>query len=421
MTAFTYQKGVLCADAAPLSQLAEKFGTPLYVYSATRIEENYMAYDRALRRVMDKSNFTICYACKANSNIAVLKLLKNLGAGADIVSGGEMARALKAGIPAKKIVFSGVGKSEEELEAAIRKGIFQINVESEPELASISKIAKRLKKTVAVAIRVNPDVDARTHAKISTGRKEDKFGIDISDAPALYRRALKMPGIDACAVSVHIGSQLTSVAPYRRAYLRVAELVKKLRRQGNVITRLDLGGGAGITYRNEKPLDLDLYALMIRDVILPLNVHVVLEPGRRIVGDAGVLLSRVRHIKQGHDKKFLILDAAMNDLMRPALYDAYHPVLPVRKAAGRLQTYDVVGPVCESSDIFNAGEKLPVMKPGDLVVLGVGGAYGAAMSSNYNTRPLVAEVLVRGKTAALIRKPQTVDDLIRQDIVPGWV
>lgn len=420
MTPFAYKKNALHIENVPLEKIARDFGTPVYCYSATRIEENFDAYDRAMRRVTSPDRFTICYACKANSNLAVLKLLKKKGAGADIVSGGELARALKAGIPAAKIVFSGVGKNEEELETAIHAGIFQINVESEPELVSISRIARRLKKTVSVAIRVNPDVDAKTHSKISTGRKEDKFGIDIVDAPKLYKKAKALPGIRACSVSVHIGSQLTSVAPYRRAYLRVAELVKKLRRQGHDITRVDLGGGAGITYRDEKPLDLDLYALMVRDVILPLDVHVVLEPGRRIVGDAGILLTRVRHIKQGHNKKFLILDAAMNDLARPSLYDAYHPVWPV-KPGGRKETYDVVGPVCESSDIFVAGEKLPAMNPGDLVAIMVGGAYGAVMASSYNTRPLVPEVLVRGGEYSLIRRKQTIADLLKQDIVPGWV
>lgn len=405
-----------------LETLADKYGTPLYCYSAAQITHNFNAYRDAFLKVADADAFTICYATKANSNIAVLKLLGSLGAGADIVSGGEMARALAAGIPASKIVFSGVGKSEEELRAAISKGIFQINVESEEELAQISALAVKMKvkKKVPVSIRVNPDVDAKTHAKITTGKKENKFGVDIDRAPALYKKALKMPGIEALGVAVHIGSQLTSLAPFKRAYERVAELVVKLRKQGNNIVRVDLGGGIGITYKDETPPDLTFYALMVRDTIMPLNVHVVMEPGRSIVGNAGVLLSRVRGVKKGASKQFLILDAAMNDLMRPALYDAYHAIWPARQGTAK-QLYDVVGPVCETGDTFHVNEKLPVLKAGDVVALMSSGAYGAVMSSNYNTRPLAAEVLVSGKRADIIRKPQTVQELLQQDVIPGWL
>ncbi len=415
-----YKNKKLHMEDVALETLAEKYGTPLYCYSAAQITQNYNAYRDAFLKVSAPENFTICYATKANSNLAVLRLLGSLGAGADIVSGGEMARALAAGIPASKIVFSGVGKSEEELRAAITKGIFQINVESEEELVQLSALAAKMKKKVPVSIRVNPDVDAKTHAKITTGKKENKFGIDIARAPALYKKALKMQGIDALGVAVHIGSQLTSLAPFKRAYERVAELVVKLRKQGNDIRRVDLGGGIGITYKNETPPDLTFYALMVRDIIMPLNVHVVMEPGRSIVGNAGVLLSRVRGIKKGASKKFLILDAAMNDLMRPALYDAYHAIWPARQAAAK-DVYDVVGPVCETGDTFHIGEKLPTLKAGDVVALMTSGAYGAVMSSNYNTRPLAPEVLVSGKKSALIRRPQTVEDLIKHDQIPEWL
>jgi diaminopimelate decarboxylase len=415
-----YKNKKLHIEDVALESLAEKYGTPLYCYSAAQITQNFNAYRDAFLKVAAAEDFTICYATKANSNLAVLRLLGGLGAGADIVSGGEMARALAAGIPASKIVFSGVGKSEEELRAAIAKDIFQINVESEEELAQISALAVKLKKSVAVSIRVNPDVDAKTHAKITTGKKENKFGIDIDRAPALYKKALKMPGVNALGVAVHIGSQLTSLAPFKRAYERVAELVVKLRKQGNTITRVDLGGGIGITYKDETPPDLTFYALMVRDIIMPLNVHVVMEPGRSIVGNAGVLLTRVRSVKKGASKKFLILDAAMNDLMRPALYDAYHAIWPARQAPAK-ELYDVVGPVCETGDTFHINEKLPVLKAGDVVALMTSGAYGAVMSSNYNTRPLAPEVLVSGKKSALVRKPQTIQDLLKHDLIPEWL
>lgn len=421
MNPITYKNGRMFMEGVELSAVAEKLGTPAYCYSTAQLEKNFLGYRNALKSVMAEDRFTLCYACKANSNLAVIRHLKNLGAGADIVSGGELARALAAGVPAGKIVYSGVGKSEAELEEAIRRNIFQINVEAESELEIISRLAQRLKKTVAVSIRVNPNVDAKTHAKITTGKKENKFGIDISRAPALYARAAKMKNIDVAGVAVHIGSQLTSLAPFRHAYERVADLVKTLRKQGTDIRRVDLGGGIGITYKDEVPPDLYLYALMIRDVIGPLNVHVVLEPGRSIVGDAGVLLSRVVAVKKGDAKKFLILDAAMNDLARPAMYDAYHAVLPCREKKGRKTPYDVVGPVCETGDTFLMDEPLQEMKPGDLVAIMTAGAYGAVMSSNYNTRPLAAEVMVRGDKFAAVRKRQTVEDLVKNDIVPGFI
>ena len=407
-------------ESVDLEDVARKHGTPLYCYSARQIEKNYHAYADSLGKYFDKKKFMICYACKANSNVAVLRLLHKLGAGADIVSGGEMQRALAAGVPPGKIVYSGVGKSDGELEEALRCGVYQINVESEQELESISKIARRLKKTAHVAIRVNPDVDAKTHAKITTGTSENKFGIDIDLAPAVFARAKKLPNVKAVGVAVHIGSQLTALTPFRHAYAKVAELVRNLRKKGHDITRVDLGGGIGITYRNEKPINMDLYAKMVRDVIGPLKTHITLEPGRSIVGNAGVLLSRTISVKKGRKKSFLILDAAMNDLMRPALYDAYHAIIPLKQAP-KNTTYDVVGPVCETGDTFLVNERMPKIKAGDLVAIMNGGAYGAAMSCNYNTRPLAGEVLVRDGSFAPIRKPQRVADLIGSDIIPKWL
>jgi diaminopimelate decarboxylase len=421
MSTITYKKNELYMEDVPLRAIAEKYGTPVYCYSATQIENNFQAYRSALTKVTREKNFTLCYAMKANSNLAVLRLLQKQGAGADIVSGGELQRALKAKIPAGKIVYSGVGKSEKELTAAISHGIFQINVESETELLFISKIARKLKKKARIAIRVNPDVDAKTHKKITTGKKENKFGIDIRLAPALYKKAKALPGLEPVGVAIHIGSQLTSLTPFKQAYTRIAELVTKLRKQGIDIQTVDLGGGIGIRYKDETPPDLHFYALLIRDIILPLGVHVILEPGRSIVGNAGVLLSSVMNIKHGIAKKFMIIDAAMNDLLRPTLYDAFHDIIPCRASGTKQTVYDIVGPVCETGDTFLVNKKMAAAKTGDLVAIMTSGAYGAVMSSSYNTRPPAPEVLVKGKKFTAVRKIQRAEDLIRNDIVPEWV
>ena len=396
MSFIGYKNGKLQMENVPLEQVAEKFGTPVYCYSTEQLAENFHAYQKALRSVAADDKFTICFACKANSNQAVIKILGRLGAGADVVSGGEMYRAFKAGIKAEKIVFSGVGKNEIELTKAIKNDILQINVESESEMNLISKIAKQESKNTRIAFRINPDVDAKTHAKITTGTHENKFGIDIKSAPALYRKAREAGGLQPVGVAVHIGSQLTDLAPYAEAFKRVADLVTELRSQGHTITTVDLGGGIGITYKDEVPPSLDKYAEIIRDIILPLGVHVIVEPGRSIAGNAGVLLTRVLHIKEGHDKKFMIVDAGMNDLMRPSLYDAYHPVLPCNEPPpkGIKTQYDIVGPICETSDTFLTDVDFPPTSAGSLMAITVSGAYGAVMSSNYNTRPLIPEVLV---------------------------
>ncbi len=421
MSAFTYRNGRLHAEDAALEDIAAAHGTPLYCYSAARIADNFTRWQRALTSVMPEDRFIVCYACKANSNMAVMTQLAHLGAGADVVSGGELERARRAGVPPRKTVFSGVGKSAEELKAAISLGILQINVESRSELELISKLAQEMGKTATVALRINPDVDAKTHAKITTGLSENKFGIDLPDAPALYAHAATLPGIQPTGIAIHIGSQLMDLAPYREAFTHLAELVMQLRQNGIVIETIDLGGGLGIPYEGETPPDLNAYAALVRDIILPLGAHVVVEPGRSIVGDAGVLLSRVLHIKQGHARRFLILDAGMNDLMRPALYDARHAVLPCREDKNGTTRADVVGPVCETADTFLLDAELPAsLAPGDLVAIMTAGAYGAVMSSAYNTRPPAGEAMVRGSDVALIRRPETADSLIGRDIIPAW-
>lgn len=416
-----YKGDALWMENVPLARVAEAFGTPLYCYSAARITENFNAYRAALGKVVDEDRFTICYAVKANSNLAVLRLLKNLGAGADTVSGGEIFRAVQVGIDPAKIVYSGVGKTEGELTEAIRLGVGRINVESESELETISKIAVKLKKTARISIRVNPDVDAKTHKKITTGKKENKFGIDIALAPRLYAHAKSLRGIEASGVAVHIGSQLLNLAPYRKAYARVAELVRLLRKKGHDITTVDLGGGIGIRYKDETPPDLNVYAKIIEDTILPLGVHVILEPGRSLVGDAGVLLTRVVSVKKSGKKTFVIVDAAMNDLIRPALYEAYHAVLPCKKKTGAKISCDIVGPVCETGDTFLEDEKMQKMKAGDLAAILCAGAYGAVMSSCYNTRPPAAEAMVRDGAFFLVRPARTVAEMVGEDKVPEWL
>lgn len=421
MTPFTYKNKKLHIEDVALEKIAAAAGTPVYCYSASAIEENYLSYLNAFCRVLPPQDFTICYATKANSNVAVLKLLKTLGAGADIVSGGELLRARKAGIPPAKIVYSGVGKSAEELETAIRAGLMQINVESSDELRLISKIAGKLRKTVHVAIRINPNVDAKAHAKTTTGKKENKFGIDIDLAPAAYKLAASLPHIKADGVAVHIGSQITQISPYTRAYKCVADLVRLLRRQGHDINRVDIGGGIGIVYREEKLPSLDAYADMVAKIIAPLDVHIIMEPGRSIVGNAGVLLTKVVQVKKGTAKTFVILDAAMNDLIRPTLYDAYHAILPCRDKGSKKIVCDIVGPVCETGDTFLTNHAIAPMAAGDLAAIMSAGAYGAVMSSTYNTRPLVAEVLVRGNRFSIIRKAIPPEEIVGRDIVPAWV
>ena len=419
MSAFAYRNGVMHAESVPLSAIAAEVGTPFYCYSTAALEAHYSAYAGAFAG----QDADVCYAVKANSNLAVIRAFARLGAGADVVSGGEMRRALAGGIPSGKIIFSGVGKTREEMRAALEAGIHQINVESIPEVEALSEVAVSLGVTAPIAFRVNPDVDAKTHAKIATGKKENKFGVDYDHAREVYAQAAKLPGIKPVAIAVHIGSQLTDLAPFRAAYERVAALLHVLREDGHDITRLDLGGGLGIVYKHEAPPDIADYAAMVKSITGNLGCRISLEPGRSLVGNAGILVSRVIYLKQGLHRRFVIIDAAMNDLIRPTLYEAYHGIVPVTEPAHGTATepYDVVGPVCESGDTFALQRALPAMAPDELVAILSAGAYGAVMSSTYNTRPLIPEVLVNGDQFSVIRPRVSVEELLALDRVPDWL
>ena len=416
---FAYRSGELHAEEVPISRVAAAVGTPFYAYSAAAFTSGYRRFVAAFLPQQP----LICYAVKANSNLAVLRLLAGLGAGADVVSEGELRRALVAAVPPQRIVFSGVGKTTAELNAALTAEIHQINVESVPELRRLSEIASTQGRTASVAIRVNPDVDPHTHAKISTGLKENKFGIDLDDAVAAYRLASTLPGIVPVGLAVHIGSQLVDLEPYRRAFLRVAELVRELRALGLAVDRVDLGGGIGIRYQSEKPLEPASYARVIRETFGSLDLDMAIEPGRALAGEAGLLIARVIYVKQGATKRFVILDAAMNDLIRPALYEAWHEIIPVRQPENEaaLAPVDVVGPVCETTDTFAVSRYLPPLADNDLVAFTAAGAYGAVMSSTYNSRPLVPEVLVAGDRFSVIRPRPSYDDMLALDAIPDWL
>lgn len=414
MSAFTYKNGVLCAEDVALPEIAAAVGTPVYVYSASRIRANYRALKTALPEV------NICYAVKANSNQAVLGVLGKMGAGADIVSGGELQRALKAGIPPEQIVFSGVGKGDAEIRTALQACIHQINVESIAEIGQINTIASQLGRKAPIVLRVNPDVTGDTHHKISTGGKGDKFGIDHEQLLEAAAVAKSYDHIQLTGLACHIGSQLFDLEAYRRAYGVIAQYVAELRAAGHVITRLDLGGGMGVPYKGEVPFDTEGYGRMVTEVLGGLGCSLTIEPGRYIVADAGVLLSSVQLVKQGVAQNFVVIDAAMNDLVRPAMYDAWHGIRAVHQAPEGMPV-DVVGPVCESSDCFASDRSLPPLQAGDLVVLETAGAYGAAMSSTYNTRALVPEVLVEGSRYAVVRPRIDAAAQIGWDKVPDWV
>ena len=414
---FHRRAGALWCDGVPLAKLAREHGTPAWVYSQSVLESRYGRFAAALADL----DPTICNALKANSNQAVIATFARLGAGADIVSAGEMARALAAGVPARKIVFAGVGKKEDEMAAALDAGILQFNVESEPELERLSAVARARRTTASVALRVNPDVDARTHRKITTGKSENKFGIEIGRVPELVARARKLKGISVDALSTHIGSQITDVTPYRAAFRRMADLAKALAAAGNPLKRLDFGGGLGVVYRDETPPDLDAYAAAVRAAMKGLGLGLVVEPGRWLVADAGLLLTRVEYVKEGSAKRFAIVDAAMNDLLRPTLYEAWMPIEPVAAPRrGAKRAYDVVGPVCESGDYLALGREMPPLAQGDLLAIRQAGAYGSVMSSTYNARPLAPELLVKGGKAAVVRGRQTVEELIALDRPAPW-
>lgn len=421
MNHFQYRNGTLFAEDVAVTDIARRVGTPFYCYSTATLERHYGVFAQAMQDQGLEAK--ICFACKANPNIAVIRTFAELGAGADVVSEGELRQALAGGVPPERIVFSGVGKTRHELEFAVAKGIFQINVESEPELEMLSQIAAARGATVSVAVRVNPDVDAGTHAKITTGKKENKFGIEWTRARAVYARAKALPGIEPVAVACHIGSQLTDLTPFREAFQRVRDLVALLRADGIDIRRLDLGGGLGVPYDDETPPSPAAYAQVIKETLGDLGCSFVFEPGRLLVGNAGILVSRVIRVKEGDTRTFIIVDAAMNDLMRPALYEAYHAIFPVDEpqAGAPLAEMDVVGPVCETGDTFAKARRLPPLRADDLIAFGTAGAYGAAMSSTYNTRPLIPEVLVKGSEFAVIRARPSWEDMRALESLPGWL
>lgn len=418
---FSYRSSVLHAEDVNLNTLAAEVGTPFYCYSTATLERHYRVFAGAFADV----DALVCYAMKANSNQAVLKTFAKLGAGMDVVSEGELRRARAAGVPASKITFSGVGKTAREISYALDENIHCFNVESEPELERLSALASARGATASIAIRVNPDVDAKTHAKISTGKSENKFGVPISRAREVYARAASLPGIRVSGVDMHIGSQITDLAPFDDAFTLLAEFVTLLRSDGHVIDHLDLGGGLGVPYRddNEPPPHPDAYAAIIKNRIRHLDAKLVLEPGRLLVANAGILVTEVIYVKEGEGKTFVIVDAAMNDLIRPTLYEAYHAVWPVREpgpATPRIIA-DIVGPVCESGDYLALNRDLPVLRTGDLVAIMSAGAYGAVQAGTYNTRPLVPEVLVRNNTHAIIRPRPTYEEMIALDHVPAWL
>ncbi|HEY9080241.1 diaminopimelate decarboxylase [Magnetovibrio sp.] len=422
MDHFTYKNGHLHAEDVALSAIAEQVGTPFYTYSTATLTRHFNVFADALRGL----NALVCYAVKANSNQAVIRTLAGLGAGADVVSGGELTRALKAGVKARNIVFSGVGKSEAEIRMALGAGIKQINVESEPELERISAVASDMGVEAPVALRVNPDVDAHTHEKISTGKLENKFGIEWTRVHEVYAKAANLPGIKVRGLAMHIGSQLLDLQPFRDAYVRAGDLVAMLRADGLSVEVLDIGGGLGIPYGSEDEAvapNPEEYAQVVRETLSGLDVELILEPGRMITGNSGIMVTRVIYVKEGATRTFLIVDAGMNDLIRPTLYGAYHAIVPeIEPAKGAdLIDVDIVGPICETGDTFAKGRRLPAVKAGDLLVMRTAGAYGAVQSSTYNTRPLVAEVMVNGDQFAVVRAPLSVEQIIAMDRLPDWL
>lgn len=421
MDHFLYRNGTLFAEEIAVSDIAASVGTPFYCYSAATLTRHFMLFQEALNPLPH----LVCYAVKSNSNLAVLKLLGDLGAGMDVVSIGEYLRAKAAGVPGERIVFSGVGKTREEMRMALEGGIRQFNVESEPELEALSEVAVSGGFDAPITLRVNPDVDAKTHEKISTGRKEDKFGVPISRAREIYARAAKLPGIRVVGIDMHIGSQLTDLAPFEAAYLKMADLTRALRDDGHVIERLDLGGGLGIPYTRSNdapPLPTD-YGAMVNRVLGDLGCEIEIEPGRLISGNAGILVTEVIYRKQAEEREFLIVDAAMNDLIRPAMYAAHHDIVAVNEPepGAPLLPVDIVGPICESGDTFAKQRAMPALGPGDLIAFRSSGAYGAVMSSEYNSRPMIPEVMVSGDHFAVIRPRPSYEEMLGRDRIPDWL
>ena len=417
MDHFTYHTGQLHAEDVAIADIAAQVGTPFYCYSSATLVRHAQVFTQAFGTLQP----LICFAVKACSNIAVLKLLGAQGLGADVVSGGELRRALAAGIAPEKIVFSGVGKTADEMRFALEVGIHQFNVESDRELLQLNDVARSMNQRAPIALRVNPDVDAATHAKISTGKKENKFGIDIDIAPAIYALANSLPHIYVRGVSVHIGSQLTTLEPFRAAYGRVKKLVAQLRDQGIMLRSIDLGGGLGVPYAESDapPLPLE-YGALVQELFHDTDMELIVEPGRLIAGNAGVLVTKVLYVKRASNT-YVIVDAGMNDLMRPALYDAVHNIMPINETATQTTTVAVVGPVCESSDVFVKDAVLPLPAEGDLLAFRTAGAYGASMSNSYNSRPMIPEVLVQGNAFAIIRKRPSYDEMLAAEAIPSWL
>ena len=417
MAFFDYREGQLHVESVSIEKVAEQLETPVYCYSAAALRHNFHMYADQFK----PENSLICFAVKANSNQAIIGELARLGAGADVVSEGELRRALLAGIPANRIVYSGVAKTAREMRFALQQGIFQFNVESEPELELLSQLATGMGKQAPVAFRINPDIDALTHAKISTGKASNKFGIPWTRAKEAYARAAALPGIRVQGIDIHIGSQLTRLEPFEAAFRCIAELTDQLRAQGHEISVLDIGGGLGIDYGDgsRQPPALSDYATLANNILGQLDCRILIEPGRSLVGDVGILISRVTYIKEGEQDHFLIIDAGMNDLLRPSLYDAYHDIIPVYLRSGDPVHYHVVGPICETGDTFSRDRLLPPLQAGDLIAIKNAGAYGAVMASSYNTRPLVPEVLVDGETMTVIRARPSYDELIGMDTPDG--
>ena len=419
MDHFAYKNGVYHAEDVSLQEIAKAIGTPFYCYSTATLTRHTQVFAEQFAG----TNTKICFAVKSNDNLAVLATFAWLGAGADVVSEGEIRKCLKAGILPKNIVFSGVGKTREEMEYALSQDIFQFNVESEPELLTLNEVAVSLGKKAKIAIRVNPDVDPKTHAKISTGHKESKFGISMKNALPVYQLAATLQGIEIQGVSVHIGSQLTSLTPFALAFAKLREFVGVLRAAGIAIKTLDLGGGLGIPYNKEQPPLPEFYAEIAKRENKDLGVQLIFEPGRVLVGNAGIMVTKVLYIKREGERTFVIVDAGMNDLIRPSLYDAFHEIVPITLPAGDAPTelVDVVGPVCETGDIFAEQRPIQLPKAGDLIAFRSAGAYGAAMSGTYNARPLIAEIMVHGDKFATVRPRQTYEELLGRDRLPEWM
>ena len=417
MNFIKFKKNNLCVENLSGSYLAKRYRTPFYCYSLRQLKNNFNLFRNAFK----ENKPLICFSLKSNSNINLLKELRKMGSGADVVSVGELRRALKAGIKAKKIVFSGVGKKFSEIKFAIEKNILQINIESIEELELITKIAKNLRKKVQIGIRINPNIDAKTHTKISTGREEDKFGLNIETAEKIFLNYRSNPNLDIVGLSVHIGSQIMSLSPFKKAFLKIKNFIKKINKNEKIIKFLDLGGGIGINYKDEKIINFNSYAKIISDISNDLGCKLILEPGRILVAESGILVTRVLFIKKNKKKTFAIIDTGMNDLLRPALYDAYHDIQSIKKGIGRKSLYTIVGPICETADTFAKNKLLNRLNTGEILFFKNVGAYGASMSSSYNSRPIIMELIIHKKNFSIIRTEDTVLNQISREKIPSWV